>query len=61
MLKQTKLPYEIDVKESKKQTRESGVRVTLILIRSQPGQLVKNEIDSLLRNLPTEDLHITFL
>lgn len=60
MLKQTKLPYEIDVKESKKQTRKYGRRVAIILVRTQQGGLLKNEIKSLLRNLPAEELKITF-
>ncbi len=60
ILEQKQLPFEIDIKESKKQTYKYGVRVTIILVKTQQGELLKSEIDTLLRSLPTKELHITF-
>ncbi|MGP0587079.1 hypothetical protein [Paenibacillus timonensis] len=60
ILEQKQLPFEIDIKESKKQTYKYGVRVTIILVKTQQGELLKSEIDTLLRSLPAEELHITF-
>lgn len=60
ILKQTGLPYEIDVSESKKQTKEYGVRVTIVLVRILNGQFKRNEVDTLLEKLPDGDINITF-
>lgn len=59
ILEQKQLPFEIDIKESRKQTYENGVRVTIILVKTQQGELLKSEIFTLLRSLPTEELNIT--
>lgn len=54
------LPYKVDEKESKEKTKEYGMRVNIVLVKTENGYFNKREIDEFLKELPSREARITF-
>lgn len=60
IISHTNLPYKVDEKESKEKTKEYGMRVNIVLVKTENGYFNKREIDEFLKELPSREARITF-
>lgn len=60
IISQNNIPYIVDEKATKENTKKQGLRVDVVLVKTEKGFFNKREIKLILENLPKKEIDITF-